>query len=35
MTFWEQLIEFLDSFGAIAQLLGLVLVILRALGLTV
>lgn len=35
MTFWEQLIDAFESFGAVAQLLGLILVILRAVGLTV
>ncbi len=35
MTILEQLIEFLETFGAISQLLNFVMIVLRALGLGV
>lgn len=35
MSLFEQLIEILESFGAVAQLIGLVLVVLRAIGLNI
>lgn len=35
MTLLEQIIDFLESFGAITQLLNFILIVLRALGLGV
>ena len=35
MSFLDQVIGLFESFGAVAQLLGLVLIVLRAIGLNI
>lgn len=35
MSIFEQLIDILESFGAVAQVLGLILTVLRAFGLDI